>query len=84
MQPVLTDTEMFQARMAGALGREVAGVEKGKTPAIRTPRDLIGSRASIVEACRGSEAMADQVEQSAREMFGVTDLDAPLPEMKDA
>lgn len=84
MQPVLSDVQYHEARMAGALGREVKAMEQGTTTGMRTPRDIIGSRASIVEACRGDERMADQVEASARQMFNVEDLDTPLPEMKDA
>ncbi len=80
VQPVLSDIEHFEARMAGSLGREVAAIERGKAPGFKTARDFIGSRASILAAVGGNDAMADQVEANARQMFGVEDLDAPLPE----
>lgn len=80
VQPVLSDIEHFEARMAGSLGREVAAIERGKAPAFKTARDFIGSRESILAAVGDNEAVADQVEANARKMFGVEDLDAPLPE----
>ncbi len=43
------------------------------------PRAIVGSREDILKACGGDEALADQVEQKAREFLGVRDLDAPLP-----
>lgn len=48
-----------------ALGREM------------TARDLIGSRESVLAACGGNEALADQVEANAMRTFGVTSLDEP-------
>ncbi len=48
-------------------------------PARRTVRDLIGSREAILLAVNGNALMADQIEEHARTMFGVVDLDEPLP-----
>lgn len=79
-QPSLTVTEAFEARLAGNMGREVANLERGGSPVAQSPRDVIGSRARILAECGGSEELADQVEQKAREFFEVEDLDAPMPQ----
>jgi hypothetical protein len=73
MQPVLTSAEHRQAREVGHLGRVVSGLERQ-----RTIRDEIGSREDILAFVGGNADIADQVEDKARELFGVEDLDAPL------
>lgn len=78
MQPALTVSELTEARIAGNLAREVTALEQGTKQDPKTPREFIGSRQTILANVGGDEAIADQVEESARKAFGVEDLDAPL------
>ncbi len=80
-QPLVSD--VAQARAHGELGREVASLEREEARAHvaalgpKSVRDVIGTRAMILKATNGNEALANQAEAKAREVFGVDDLDAP-------
>jgi hypothetical protein len=76
LQPVITPDQVAERR---AVDQMIAGLDRMQAgEQVITVRDLVGSRQHILDACHGNEAMADQVEQKARDTFGVTDLDLPL------
>lgn len=80
MQPMVSDDEMASRR---AVKRLDLGLKKwdeaSGTLVPKTVREIIGSRHSILEACHWNEQMADQVEATACETFGVASVDEPLP-----
>lgn len=79
-QPMLTQQEYDEVK---ALSAMLATVRAAEIEA-KTPRAIIGSRQTILDACGGDEQVADQVEASARKHFGVADLDALFPAKVDA
>lgn len=71
MQDPVTLADLEAAREAGHLGREVDAIERGIGPrdVESLLRTYVGSRAEVLAACGGNEAMADQVFAKGRQLL---------------
>lgn len=77
--PMPTAEDLAVAESSRRLMTEVQRMEAGDGPRGGSVRSLIGTRKEILAFCGGDEAQADAVEEHARKLFDVADLNDPIP-----